>query len=252
MARFDRGWVKFYRRAAESDLHQNVYLWGIWTTFLSWATRHEQKGIFNGKQRELPAGSVLFGVTELADEWGCSKNTISKWTRYLVSSGRIALETSTHGCIATICNWEQYQGGDEVERTERGQTACDARTPSEHGENYNGEYKNKRSNTRRSRADYEQAFEESYKTYPKQEGKSRGYKIWLKLTLEERSQLKTAIENYSRAKAGTEAKYLKLFSTFMGEWKDWLSPTTGSTPPKPPRKLKTADEINATAGGAHA
>lgn len=75
-------------------------------------------------------------------------------------------------------------------------------------------------------------FDSVYKTYPRKEGKAKGLAL-------ARTQIKTeadyqalarAIERYSKhvQDSGTEPKYIKHFSTFMGSWRDWLDPETGT------------------------
>lgn len=70
-------------------------------------------------------------------------------------------------------------------------------------------------------------FESIYKKYPKKEGKSRGFKI-LKVqikTKEDYENIIKAIDNYSIYCSTNikERKYIKHFSTFMGEWRDWIN-----------------------------
>lgn len=109
MARFNNGWVKVWREAWDKDLSQNIHLWGLWHAFLCMATWRETQIIWNGKQRVLPPGSVIFGMHEIATKFECSPNTIRKWVLYLHETGRIVYESCTRGSIATICNWESYQ-----------------------------------------------------------------------------------------------------------------------------------------------
>lgn len=72
---------------------------------------------------------------------------------------------------------------------------------------------------------YSEDFELVYKQYPRQEGKRRGYKIYLREIKSDirRGELVVAIRNYTTQKKGTERQYLLLFSTFMAEWSDWLT-----------------------------
>lgn len=69
-------------------------------------------------------------------------------------------------------------------------------------------------------------FEEVYKKYPRKEGKSRGLKIYKAQikTSEDVQDLIRAIQNYTahvRARA-TDVKFIKHFSSFMAEWRDWI------------------------------
>ena len=135
MARFNNGWVKFYRSVVEGDLKDNAYLLALWSWLLAAATWKETKIMDGGKQRILPPGSVVFGITELAETWDCSKATVSKWAHYLHDTGRIHLEARTRGCIATIRNWDVYQGNEEEVRTQSEREVNTGRTRSEHEAN---------------------------------------------------------------------------------------------------------------------
>lgn len=109
MARYENGWIKVHRRAVIEDIGDNVICLGLWVTFLALATWKESKIMWQGEQRVLPPGSVVYGISEFSERWGVSKNTVRRWVQYLVSTDRIQNESGTHGSIATICNWEKYQ-----------------------------------------------------------------------------------------------------------------------------------------------
>lgn len=139
MARFNGGWIKLWRKTIDGDLPGNVYLWALWHWLLLAATWKPSKILWNGKQREIPAGTVVFGLKELALKWECSRSVLSKWLQYLHDTKRIVYETSTRGCVVTICNWEIYQSkeGDTIAEREHGVNT--ATTPREHGETLNEE-----------------------------------------------------------------------------------------------------------------
>lgn len=81
-----------------------------------------------------------------------------------------------------------------------------------------------------------------YFKYPRRVGKGRGLKIAAReiKTREDFDALDSAIARYSSyvAAQNIEPKFVKHFSTFMGEWKDWLDPGAGSTgtPKQDPKK----------------
>jgi len=126
--RFTSGWFKVWREAWDKDLSRNVYLWALWHALLHMAHWKESQIIWNGKQRKLPAGSVVFGIKEIAEKWGCSQRTISKWLHYLHDTQRIVLETCARGTLVTICNWEAYQANEDNACADRAQ---DVRTECE-------------------------------------------------------------------------------------------------------------------------
>lgn len=75
-------------------------------------------------------------------------------------------------------------------------------------------------------------LDDLYSTYPRKEGKSRGYS---KLTADigsiaDLEQCHLAVANYiAKLKTkGTEGDFIKLFSTFAHEWRDWIDPSHGT------------------------
>ncbi len=75
-------------------------------------------------------------------------------------------------------------------------------------------------------------FNALYKEYPRKEGKTKGLlacKAQIK-TEDDYLLLKQAIYRYRAhvQKTATDSKYIKLFSTFMSSWRDWLDPETGT------------------------
>lgn len=96
-------------------------------------------------------------------------------------------------------------------------------------------------------------FEDLYKKYPRKEGKSRGMKI-CKAQIrspEDYAALQKAIDRYAAhciAKV-SDPKFIQLFSTFMGSWRDWLDPATGTvsvalSSPDKPKSRYTQEEID--------
>lgn len=230
MARFNNGWIKLWRRASEGDLADNVYLWGLWNWLLHSATWKQTSVIWQGKRRDIPAGSVVFGITELAEKWECSKSTISKWLRYLELSERIAIDTCPRGTLVTILNWDVYQSHATQEQTNCERSANTERTPREHGANLIEEYKKEEDilepRKSASRAGPKFDLEALYQLYPRKKGKTPGLK---KLSREITSEtdyedLRLAIQNYSLEVQGRQPEHIAYFSTFVSQWRDWVHP----------------------------
>lgn len=229
MARFNRGWVKAWREAAEGDLPQNIWLWGIWNWLIYNATWKPSKILWNGKQREIPPGTVVMGLIELSSKWGCSKNTIKKWLQYLEKTERISLEMCTRGTLVTIRNWDVYQGREEEECTPTARQVNTDCTPAAHEVTLSKESKKEELNTIEHRKRYSRVksdfdLEKLYKGYPRKKGKTPGLK---KLAKEIKTEadylaLAEAIKNYAADSAGKDAQYIQFFSTFAGQWRDWI------------------------------
>ncbi len=75
-------------------------------------------------------------------------------------------------------------------------------------------------------------FENLYASYPRKQGKSLGMKK-LQSTIktpEDFEKAKQAIEKYTNhcKENAIDKQYIKMFSTFVGEWRDWLDPDIGT------------------------
>lgn len=75
-------------------------------------------------------------------------------------------------------------------------------------------------------------LEVAYQEYPRKQGKTPGLKVARReiKTQEDLAHLRLAIKNYATncERHKTERAFIKLFSSFMSEWRDWLDPETGN------------------------
>lgn len=101
--------------------------------------------------------------------------------------------------------------------------------------------KDKDKNSRKTKIEYPTEFEDLYKTYPRREGKSQGFKVYSKeiLSPDDQKQLAAAISKYSALcrKEKREAKHTKHFGSFMSCWRDYLDETPTSLKPKSMEEL---------------
>lgn len=245
MARFTGGWIKAWRKAVDSDLADNMFLWSIWNWMLHVATWKPSKIIWKGKQRELPAGTVVFGITELAEKWDCSKHTISRWVHYLSETQRIVLETGTDGCIATLCNWELYQSPEFEEGTLEEHEGNAEGTRGERERNLSEEDKKERRKEMLS-------FEAVYSEYKKLPGVKKGSKAEQRFeeqikTEDEFKSLEAAIQNYAAFLSLPENSWRRAkttFETFLGSkssgyfWRDFIQNEIQA-----PAPLKTLEDL---------
>lgn len=136
MPRSTSGWVKSHRSELEKDLIQNVYLWAIWNFLELAAVWKPSEILWKSEKRILEPGQCLLKMREMADLWGCSTKTISKWLHYLEKTDRIALESVTHGTVVTIRNWKEIQHYEELEVTPSSDQVNTEETPRKHEGNY--------------------------------------------------------------------------------------------------------------------
>jgi hypothetical protein len=251
MGRFNNGWVKIYKEMADGDIgKRGNFTLGLLVRLLCMANWRDGSEPLAGQRVTLLPGQLATGLRELSPdvEEDPYLHRVRTALNYLVKRGTITQATSNHGRIITICNWDEYQVQLLDAATEGAASEQAWRKQGASGAQHIEDLKNIRKNTRRSRAEYEPAFEEAYNLYPRKEGKSAGYRIYQKLTLEEKTQVKTAIQNYAKAKSGTEARFYKMFGTFMGEWTDWLSSSAGSVKATQGPKFLTPEQVEELGG----
>lgn len=224
MARYQTGWLKLWRGAWEKDLGANLILWGLWHALLHLATWRETKILWEGKQRILPPGSVVFGIKEVASKWGCSRSVIKKWLHHLHDTDRIVLETCPRGCLVTISNWKEFQSTESEECPQRDYNVSIKSSQRNHSEPLNEEVKNKRSNIVQSAFD----LESIYRQYPRKQGRAKGLQILAKEIVSDQDyqDLQLAVSHYKGCDH-VEGRFVKLFSTFAAEWRDWVDPESG-------------------------
>lgn len=82
----------------------------------------------------------------------------------------------------------------------------------------------KKDNTNLERSEFD--FEKIYAEYPRKEGKKKGFEKLRKIITDPAifSNVMQSVINYAAIckRDGTERKYIKHFSTFIGEWEDFL------------------------------
>lgn len=149
MPRFDNGWVKLHRRAINEDIGRNGYALAVWVTLLAWASRFETKIQWKGQQRVIPPGSVVCGISELADHLRFSKTTVYRWIKYLTKTERVRYESEKKGSLITICNWADYQHSGDIEETSEKQEVNVSESAASLQKTPNGEVKKERSNLSR-------------------------------------------------------------------------------------------------------
>jgi len=228
MARFNKGWVKAWRDMVDGDLPQNIWLWGIWNWLLYSATWKPTKIIWKGKQREIPAGSVVMGLVELSNKWGCSINTIKRWLKYLEESERIMLEMCTRGTLVTLRNWDVYQSQELSECTPSENEVKTECKPSENELQLSKEVKKERIKKERKihvgiRTEYPQEFDQLWNLYSRRCDKKAAFEEYKKLNLgdTERQDLEKAIRNY--VQEIPDGSYRKHFHRFLkSDWREFV------------------------------
>jgi hypothetical protein len=145
MARFEEGYIKWHRKAFFGDIGSNIHCLGLWVALLSMATWKPSKIIWKGQRRELPPGSVVFGLRELSETLNVSKSTVSRWLDYLQKTERIQADHGPRGSVVTVLNWSIYQGAIEQLETAEEREVKTGGTPGERQRTLSKEVKKGRS-----------------------------------------------------------------------------------------------------------
>jgi hypothetical protein len=87
---------------------------------------------------------------------------------------------------------------------------------------------------------------EVYALYPRKEGKTPGLKRLAASvkSLKDLEDAKLAAKNYAEHVRGREIKMVKLFSTWVGEWPDWVTPDVSSQPRASPKRDEYDDLLS--------
>lgn len=246
MARFSNGWIKIYREAIDGDIGEDPFVLGVFVKLVGWSHRREGDAKLAGQRVKLDPGQVATGLREL------SPNTIldpylhrvRTALGYLEKRGTITQTTSNQGRIITICNWEKYQS---FESSDSKQDASDEQAERKLGANeaqHIGVLRKKKEELERALPGIRAFLDAAYGIYPRHEGKTRGFKKLEKeiKTEADREALLAAIEKYKRSKSVKDG-FVKLFSTFAGEWRDWLDADAGQVNGRPPPPLKQLADL---------
>jgi hypothetical protein len=231
MARFDRGWVKIYRSLADEDFAQaSPFLLGVFVKLLLWAYYKPGKVLFAGKPQELAPGQLITGLRDLSPdlEEDPYLHRVRTALRYLETRGTITQATSNQGRLITICNWDEYQRGDDEEskqgaseaQTDRKQTASRPQLSKEGKKgrsNTKSEPESRRAGSRQRQ--YTPLFEEIWSSYGRRGDKGEAWDVFKRLSLspDDIARLKSAVRAY--VSANPDKQFRKHLCRFLrGDW----------------------------------
>lgn len=89
--------------------------------------------------------------------------------------------------------------------------------------------------------DLEQEFENFWKQYPRKDTKSRALELYMRIAIPANIPLiNKALKNYAATVLGKDTRYIKLGTTWLNEWEDWLNYEVPSDPEED-KKLRAID-----------
>lgn len=106
------GWLKLHRKILESQVFSDPDLLRLWIMLLCRA--NFKTSYFRG--REIGVGQVAFSQRLFCDSLGVSKGKLHRDLNKLKAAGMLSIEAGRDFSVASICNWETYQGIDQDDR----------------------------------------------------------------------------------------------------------------------------------------
>lgn len=107
------GWVKLWRKSLGNGMLQNHKLWAVWCWCLMQAT-HKPKCQVVGRQTvDLMPGQFVFGRKKTAESLALSERSIRTCLEQLQAQECMTIRSTNKYSVATIVNWEFYQGQDQ-------------------------------------------------------------------------------------------------------------------------------------------
>lgn len=136
MPRFESGWIRFDRKIVFGDIGESPNTLVIWAWCLCLANRFATSTRLRGDQVQVPPGSFVTGLADLAGMTKLAPTTVRRSLEYLTKTGRIVQSVGKEGRVITVVNFEGYLNDDderdtqaEVSRNDGGNTAVICRTP---------------------------------------------------------------------------------------------------------------------------
>jgi hypothetical protein len=109
-------WVKLFRKTLDSQVFSDAELFRLWIYLLVRA--NFKPSYFRGQ--EIARGQVAFSHRLLVDALGISKGKLDRDLKRLVAMKSITIQAGRSFTVATICNYERYQGADDEQRGANG------------------------------------------------------------------------------------------------------------------------------------
>ena len=134
----DDGFIKLHRSILDWEWFQDDKTFKVFLYLLLNANWEDSR--FRGY--DIPRGSLVIGYTALSKRLGISKQSVRTAISHLKSTGEITLKSTNKFSIATIVNWEKYQGRNESVNTQTNTQLNTQSTLNQHSTNTIKEYKN--------------------------------------------------------------------------------------------------------------
>jgi hypothetical protein len=107
------GWVKLHRRIFKSKIWENpnVFRLFVWLVGnVTWQARRQSVGY---QWVDLQPGQIATGRKALAAATGLSEKVTRSALKSLEKCQSVAIKRASKFSVITVCNWEEYQSGED-------------------------------------------------------------------------------------------------------------------------------------------
>ena len=103
------GWIKLHRQIKKHWVYSNSDYLKWWLTILLEVSHKDNKVLIKGQLVNCLTGQSVRSLQSWADEFGCSKKTVSRFVNLLEKDNMVLVENIKISTRLTVCNYETYQ-----------------------------------------------------------------------------------------------------------------------------------------------
>jgi len=212
------GWVKIEREILKHWIWEDEKYFHWWMTILLTVNHEAKKFPVRDELFICNSGESFRSVESWATLFGCSKKTVYRFFKLLLSDNMITTKTLGNGNrrkhLLTVVNWEKYQ------QKENGNDTKGKPETTPKG--------NRKRPTNKNDKEVYSSFEQFWNLYDKKIGKQKAENLWVKLPEDDKTAILIHIPLYKIA--SPDKQYRKNPETYLRNrsWEDeLLEPTNG-------------------------
>lgn len=227
----NNGYIKLYRKTLENPVvTKDAISMAIWIYLLLNATHKKKEVIFKGKKITLLPGQLITGTISISKKLRVNKDKVQRTLKLFEVDKQIEQQTSNKNRLITINNWEKYQSIDEqndIQMINNCETNDKQLITNNNDNNVINIKKRKINKKKKSTKQFEDMFNEFWRSYPKKRNKQKCKEWYLKNkpTEEEHGRILLGITFYSSTDDWKKdnGQFIPYPSTFLNQkrWEDF-------------------------------
>lgn len=227
----NNGYIKLYRKTLENPVvTKDAISMAIWIYLLLNATHKEQEVMFKGQKITLKPGQLITGIISISKKMKVDKNKVQRTLKLFENDKQIEQQMSNKNRLITIVNWKLYQETDkENDKQVRNnwETSEKQLITNNNDNNVINIKKRKINKKKKSEKQFEDMFNEFWKSYPRKRNKQKCKEWYLKNkpTEELHGKILLGITFYSSTEDWKKdnGQFIPYPSTFLNQkrWEDF-------------------------------